>query len=123
MPTVAEDEAERLGISPAMRACIEATSACYMVCTTTLNYSLNGGGHLADEDLIRALIDSGEVLQATQNAMLRTSGLSLMLAAVCVECCETVAENCRRIDGSDEQLTECAEACEHTANCCRQLAV
>lgn len=106
-----------------MRACIEATSACYTACTETLNYSLDGGGHLADEELLRALIDSGETLQATQNALLRTSAIATMLAAVCVEACENVAENCRRIDGSDEQLLMCAEACEHTANCCRQLAL
>jgi hypothetical protein len=66
--------------------------------------TLNGGGHLADEQLLRALIDSAEVLQATQNALLRTSGVGTMLAVVCVEVCEKVSENCRRIDGSDEQL-------------------
>jgi hypothetical protein len=120
---VAEEEQQRLGITPQMRACIEATSACYTACSETLNYSLDGGGYLADEQLLRALIDACEVCQATQNGMLRTSALSVMLAAVCVEACETVAENCRRIDGSDEQLTACAEACDHTADCCRQLAI
>jgi hypothetical protein len=120
---MAEEEAQRLGITPQMRACIEATSACYTICAETLNYSLNGGGHLADEELLRALIDSGEILQATQNGLLRTSDVSTMLAAVCVEVCEKVAESCRRIDGSDEQLTWCAEACDQTADCCRQLAL
>lgn len=123
LPTVAEEEQERLGITPQMRAAIQATSDCYMVCTETLNYSLDGGGYLGDERHLRALIDIAEILQTTQNAMLRTSGLSTMLAAVCVEACEKVAENCRRIDGSDERLTACAEACEYTADCCRQLAL
>jgi hypothetical protein len=119
---MAEEELARLGITAPMRACIEATSSCYTACTETLNYTLNGGGHLADEQLLRALIDSAEVLQATQNALLRTSGVGTMLSAVCVEVCEKVSENCRRIDGSDDQLATCAEACDHTADCCRQLA-
>lgn len=118
-----EEERQQLGITPEMRACIQATSDCYSVCTETLNYSLNGGGYLGDEEHLRALIDSGETLQATQNALLRSSALSTMLAAVCVEACERVAENCRRVDGSDEQLAACIEACDHTADCCRQLAI
>jgi hypothetical protein len=122
-PGVAEEERVRLGITPQMRACIEATSSCYNACTETLNYSLDGGGYLADEQLLRALIDSAEILQATQNGLLRTSAISTMLAAVCVEACENVAEICRRIDGSDEQLITCAEACDYTADCCRQLAI
>lgn len=119
---MAEEERVRLGITAQMRACIEATSACYNACTETLNYTLDGGGHLADEHLLRALIDSAEVLQACQNALLRTSDVATMLAAVCVEVCEKVSENCKRIDGSDDQLAECAEACDYTADCCRQLA-
>jgi hypothetical protein len=120
---MAEEERERLGISPQMRACIEATSDCYMVCSETLNYSLNGGRELFAERHLRVLIDVGEVLQTTQNALLRSSELAVMLATVCVEACEKVADTCRELDGSDEQLAACAEACDHTANCCRQLAL
>ena len=46
-----------------------------------------------------------------------------MMAAVCVEACERVAEMCRMLDGSDDQLALCAEVCEHTADCCRKLAI
>jgi hypothetical protein len=118
-----EEERDRLGITPQMRRAIDATSRCYTVCTETLNYSLNGGGYLTDEPLMRALIDIAEVLQCTQNALLRSSELGLMLGAVTVEACERVAESCRRIDGSDEQLVACAEMCDETAESCRQLAV
>ena len=118
-----EEERHRLGISPQMRQAIDATSRCYAVCTETLNYSLNGGGYLSDEQHVRALIDIGEVLQATENALLRSSDLSVMLAAVCVEACEKVAESCRRIDGSDERLLACAEICDETADSCRELGV
>ena len=104
-----EEERDQLGISPQMREAIEGTSRCYTVCTETLNYSLNGGGYLADEQHLRALIDIAEVVQATQNALLRSSDLGVMLAAVCVEACEQVAASCRRIDdGSDERLVACA---------------
>jgi hypothetical protein len=120
---MAEEEQERIGIPPKVRACIEATSACYTVCTETLSYSLDGGGHLFDERHLRLLIDCCEVCQTTQNALLRSSEVGTMLAAVCVEVCEKVAENCRKVDGMDSQLMECAETCDHTADCCRRLAI
>lgn len=118
-----EGQTERLGISQQMRECIESTSECYTVCAETLNYSLDGGGSLADEHHLRLLIDCCEVCQTTQNSLLRSSDLGMMLAAVCVEACEKVAESCRRVDGSDEQFAECAEVCDRTADCCRQLAI
>jgi hypothetical protein len=71
----------------------------------------------------RPRVDCGEILQATQDAMLRRSELSLMLAAVCTEACEKLALSCRSLDRSDPQLTACVEACEVTAESCRQLAV
>jgi hypothetical protein len=120
---VEEGQTERLGISPQMRECIESTSECYTVCAETLNYSLDGGRSLADELHLRLLIDCCEVCQTTQNTLLRSSDLGMMLAAVCVEACEKVAESCRRVDGSDEKLTACAEVCDRTADCCRQLAI
>jgi hypothetical protein len=120
---VVDEERDRLGISPAMRRAIDATSRCYTVCTETLNYSLNGGGYLNDEQHLRALIDIAEILQCTQNALLRSSDLGVMMGAVCLEACERVAESCRRIDGSDEQLVACVEICDETADACRQLGL
>lgn len=120
---MAEEKQERLGISPQVRACIKATSECYTVCTETLSYSLDGGGHLFDQQHLRLLIDCCEVCQTTQNTLLRSSEVGTMMSAVCAEACEKAAESCRRVDGSDEQLIACAEVCDHTADCCRQLAI
>jgi hypothetical protein len=120
---MAEVEPERHEISPQMRRCIEATSDCYMVCSETLRFSLDGRAELSLPSHIRLLVDCGEILQATQNAMLRGSELSLMLAAICLEACEKLAMSCRSMNGADPQLAACAEACEETAECCRQLAV
>jgi len=120
---VAEEERERLGISPKVRRCVEATSDCYTACTEALTYSLDAGGDLSDPAHLRFLIDCCEICQTTQNVLLRASGLGMMLATVCVESCEKVAESCRQINGSDPQLETCAEVCDHTADCCRQLAI
>jgi hypothetical protein len=120
---VAEEERERLGIPREMRDCIEATSACYTACAETLNYSSHEVGGIPDLRHLRLLIDCSEVCQTTQDGMLRASELGIMLAAVCVEACEKVAESCRQLDPSDEQLAMCAEVCDHTADCCRRLAV
>jgi hypothetical protein len=113
---------DRLGIPPEVRQCIEATSDCYTACTETLNYSLNGGAFFDPRHLVR-LIDAGEVLQATQNGLLRQSEVSIMLAAVCAEVCENAAESCRALDESDEQLVACAEMCDETAAACRRLVL
>ncbi len=119
---MAYEERERTGITPEMRECIDSTSRCYSVCAETLGYSMDGVG-LRDPRHLRLLIDVGETLQTTQNGLLRLSELSVMLAAVCMEACEKVAESCRRLDGSDPQLIACAEACEETAEYCRNLGV
>jgi hypothetical protein len=120
---VAEEERERLGITPQMRDCIEAASMCYTVCTETLTYSLNAGAALSEGDHIRFLIDCCEVCQTTQNSLLRVSAVGTMLVAVCAEACERVAESCRRVDESDEQLALCAATCDRTADACRGLAI
>jgi hypothetical protein len=120
---MAEEEGERLAISPEARECIEATSDCYTVCSETLTHSLGDAGTPAHARHIRLLIDCAEISQTTQNSLVRASELGLMMAAVCVEACEKVAVSCRRIDTSDPQLNTCAEVCDHTANCCRQLAL
>jgi hypothetical protein len=119
---VAEEEFQPMQPTRDEREAIEAASRCYVACAETLSYSLDGSG-LGYAPHVRLLIDCGDILQTTQNAMLRGSQLSMMFAAVCVEACERVAESCRSIDGSDPQLLACAEACDETADCCRRLAI
>lgn len=119
---MAEEEADRIGISPEVRECIEATSRCYTVCAETLNYSLDSNP-LDEPRHIRLLIDCGDILQATQNAMLRGSELWRLLSATCMEACERAAESCRSFGRDDEQLELCAEVCDATAECCRRLAI
>ena len=118
-----EEEQVRLVISPEMRRCIEAASETYAVCTETLTYSLDGHFDLADPRHLRLLIDCAEVCQTTQNALLRASELKQLLATVCVEACENVAESCRQLDPTDEQLAECAEVCTRCADYCRELVI
>ena len=115
-------EERELGITPAQRRCIEATSDCYKVCAETFNYSL-GSGDLADPSHLRLLIDCGELLQVTQNALLRGSELWQMLGTICAEACDKVAESCRRLEASDEQLAKCASVCDETAAACRDLSL
>jgi hypothetical protein len=119
---VVEEPGSQQLISVEARQCIEATSDCYQACAETLNYSLNGGA-FADFVLMRRLIDCSEAVQAAQNALLRGSEVALMLAAVCVEACENVAERCRSLGDSDPQLAACAEVCDETAEACRRLAI
>jgi hypothetical protein len=119
---MAEEERAAIRLSEAARECIEATSNCYSVSSETFNYCLGSPG-LDEPHLLRLLIDCGEVCQTTQNSLLRGSELSVMLSAVSVEACEKLAETCRAMDGSDEQLARCAEACDQAADCCRRLAI
>jgi len=120
---MAREERSHVQISQEARDCIEATSATYTVSAETFHYCLAGDEGLRDPRHLRLLIDCGEVCQTAQNSLLRGSELSVMLAAVCVEACESLAESCRALDGSDDQLTRCAEQCDEAANCCRKLAI
>ena len=81
------------------------------------------GADLSEPQHLQLLIDCCEVCQTTQDVLLRASGLGIMLAAICVEAREQVAESCRRIDESDEQLAACAESCDETAESCHALAI
>jgi hypothetical protein len=119
---MAEEERSAVRLSKEVRECIEAASECYTVSAETFNYCVGSPG-LDEPQMLRLLIDCGEVCQTAQNALLRGSELSVMLAAVSVEACEKLAETCRALDGSDDQLMRCAEACDQAADCCRQLAI
>jgi hypothetical protein len=118
-----EGEQQGLPITTEMRRCIEAASDSYSACTETLTYSLDGRFELTDPRHLRLLIDCAEVCQTTENALLRASELGQLLATVCAEACEKVAESCRRLDAADEQLGECADVCMRCADCCRELAI
>jgi ATP-dependent RNA circularization protein (DNA/RNA ligase family) len=120
---VAEDEQQRLGISPEVRRCIESASDCYTTCTETLTYSLENGSRFSEPRHLRLLIDCAEISQTTQNTLLRGSELGQLLTTVCTEACEKVAESCRELDETDEQLAECAEVCMRCADSCRELAI
>jgi hypothetical protein len=120
---MAREERSHVGISQEARDCIEATSDTYSVSAETFNYCLAGDAGLRDPRHLRLLIDCCEVCQTAQNSLLRGSEVSTMLAAVCVEACEQLAESCRALDGSDDQLIRCAEQCDEAADCCRKLAI
>ena len=116
------EEREQLAIPPKVRRCIDATSECYTICAETIDYCLDGARAMTEPEHVRGLIDCCEVCQTTQNTLLRASDLGLMMAAVCLEACETLADSLRAIDG-DQQLEACAEVCDRTAESCRQLAI
>jgi hypothetical protein len=123
VPGTVAEERERLAITPMMRDCIESASEAYTVCTETLTHCLHGDGELGDARHLRLLIDCAEICQTAENALLRASELSQLLATVCIEACEKCAESCRALDGSDEQLALCAEVCLRCADRCRELAI
>ena len=117
------EEPERLGLSAETRRCIESTSNTYTSCTETLTYCIDAGGDLAEPEHLRLLLDCAEICQTAQNTLLRGSGLSQLLATVCIEACEKCAESCRALNGSDEQLESCAETCLLCAEYCRELVL
>ena len=69
---MSREERERIGISPQVRACIDAASDCYTACAETLNYLLNDLGDIPDLRQLRLVIDCREVCQTTEDGMLLT---------------------------------------------------
>ena len=107
-------------VSPIIRDCISACTACHEVCVETVDHCLRKGGTHAEPHHIRLLLDCAEICQACANFMLRGSDLHTGVCAVCAEVCQRCAEDCGRMS-DDEEMRSCAEKCRECAQSCMSM--
>jgi len=104
-----------------MLLCIQNCMDCHRACVQTLVYCTRQGGHHADPDHLRLMMDCAEICQTSANFMLRGSPLHAHTCAACAAVCEACADDCERM-ASDLRMKACADTCRHCAASCRQMA-
>lgn len=108
-------------MSPAMRACVEACTACRDACLVAVAHSVERGGPLAAPAHVAVLLDSATLCETTASFLLRGSPRHGRVCAVCASVCRDCEASCRQI-GQGETLRRCAEACARCAQACEPLA-
>ena len=109
-------------LSDEMLRCIELCLDCHKACVQTLPYCLQTGGHHAEANHIRLMMDCAEICQTSANFMLRGSDLHEHTCAACAAVCERCAVDCERMSDGDSRMAACAEMCQRCADACRQMS-
>lgn len=105
-----------------MLQCIQNCLDCHSICLNTITYCLQQGGHHAEPNHIRLMMDCAESCQTSANFMLRNSDLHSRFCGACADVCNRCAQDCDRM-GDDIQMKACAEMCRHCAESCRRMAM
>ena len=108
-------------LSEEMLHCIEVCSDCHKACLQTVPYCLQMGGHHAEPNHIRLMMDCAEICQTSANFMLRGSPFHPLTCGACAEVCRACAELCRSLGDDDEHMSHCAEVCDHCADHCEAM--
>src|SRR5688572_31052060 len=108
-------------LSDEMLRCIELCLDCHKACVQTIPYCLQQGGHHAEANHIRLMMDCAEICQTSANFMLRGSDLHQHTCAACAEVCERCAADCATMAG-DTRMAACAEMCRRCAESCRRMS-
>jgi hypothetical protein len=107
---------------PKMQACIDDCLGCYATCETTTTHCLELGGKHAEPTHIRLLADCARICLVSADFMVRQSGSHARLCAICADVCRECADDCERIDASDEMMAQCAAECRRCADSCAEMA-
>ena len=92
---------------------------CVDACNRCLAYCLRQGGHHAEFEHIRSLMDCLEVCITTADLVGRGSPVAPALVQVCAEVAEDCAKSCdEHGGGQDAEMERCAEACRDLAEWC-----
>ena len=107
--------------SDEMLLCIQNCLDCHRACVQTLTYCTQQGGHHAEAEHLRLMMDCAQVCQTSADFMLRGSALHAQVCAACAEVCQACADDCDRM-AADLRMKACADTCRHCADSCRQMA-
>ena len=107
------------GLSPQMRACVDACLNCYVSCLSGFSgHCLVVGGPHVEAGHARLMLACAEICRTSAHFMLLGTPHHKHTCAECAEICTQCAQDCERLDG----MQDCAEACRRCAETCRAMA-
>jgi hypothetical protein len=109
-------------ISPEMQECLDLCHDCHNICLSTVNHCLGLGGKHAREKHISQLLACAAICETSAELMALGSEHHAPICGVCAQVCRECADDCERIDRSDEHMGECASVCRRCAESCQQMA-
>jgi hypothetical protein len=104
-----------------LRNCIERCEDCHDVCMEALPGFLQGSQEHGQYLLVRLLLDTAQLCDATRDLMLRSSDFYRQLCRLCAEVCDRCAQACAR-EREDPMLARCVDECRRCAAACREVA-
>lgn len=105
-----------------MDQCIKDCLDCYQVCLETTSHCQHMGGKHAEPAHLTVLKDCGLLCQTAANFMIRNSPNHKELCRLTADLSQKCAEDCERVDSSDQMMKKCADVCRKCAESCRQMA-
>ena len=109
-------------LSPEMQRCIDECLHCYSLCEQTAAHCLILGGRHAEPSHIRLLMDCADICRMAAGFMLRGSDYHGRICETCADVCRACAEDCERVDPTDQLMKECAAQCRSCADSCARMA-
>ncbi len=112
-----------LSIVPNRQQMWDCTTKCMEAqreCIATLNYCLDQGGKYASVQLIRMLLDTAAICQATAESSRNETSLLRFSSSSCAEICALCALSCRRFS-DDAQMQTCADLCNRCSESCQNM--
>jgi hypothetical protein len=98
---------------------LKALGICHQTChTMAMVHCLELGGEHARPQHLRLMLDCAGICAITADFIGRKSQFHTQISALCVEICETCAEECQKLG----QMDDCVIACRTCADRCREIA-
>lgn len=108
-------------LSKSMRDCAENCLNCHAICVETMAHCLMRGGEHAAPQHQRLLADCAQACATSADFLLRMSDYHHQYCEMCANLCQACAEDCERLDSSDEMMAKCAKLCRRCEQSCRQM--
>lgn len=102
--------------------CIQNCLNCLKICTECVIHCLEKGGKHSEKSHINLMLSCALLCETHAKLMMRNCGFSSKVAAICAQACRDCAEDCLKIDETDEMMKKCAEICKVCSESCEREA-
>jgi len=105
-------------LSSEMSRCVDICLSCYRTCLqTAMDHCLEMGGEHVEPKHFRLMMTCAEICRTSAHVMLIGTPHHKHTCAECAEICSESANDCERIGG----MAECVTQCRACANACREM--